>query len=469
MTTRRARRDERGAMAVLMALVAVVLFGFAALAVDVAQVVDDRQELHDALDSAVQTGAGLLPADGAGARDAALESAARNDAGASPAVDFFCVVGSLASGASYVVDSTHIPLTCNPGPAPYTAASYPGLACNEHICAIPCVPSSAHQCNTIRASDELDVPFVFAPILGVDAGSTGLVSSVACQGPCGTIPPNPIDLVVVGDRTGSMGGMIRNLEDAIENLLEYLTPSQHRVALGTIGRSSSSARADCPSKPSGSRSDGPWIPVGFSGGYDTTDVQPPSRPPVLNPNDPVARAADCLGNANSNTGTYLAAPMRAARDLLTGSTARPAPVRKAIIFMTDGEPNESTNPGGGYPYSSNGETACTNVVNEAAAAKKADIMVVTIAFRLENVRCGGRSGSYVTERLATMASPRSDGTPSRDDGGGEGAGCNTAAEVAGENADGDYFFCTPSPDDLAPIFQSAAASIVQSTRLIRLP
>jgi hypothetical protein len=469
MTTGHARRDECGAMAVLMALVAVVLFGFAALAVDVAQVVDERQELHDALDSAVQSGAGRLPADGSGALDAALDVAERHGARVLPTVDFFCVVGSLKSGTSYVVDTTHIPLTCNPGPAPYTAASYPNLTCNERICAIPCVPSQGDQCNTIRASDELDVPFVFAPILGIDAGSTGLVTSVACQGPCGTIPANPIDLVVVGDRTGSMGGMIRNLEDAVENLLEYLTPAQHRVALGTIGRSLKGASADCPSKPSRSRSEGPWIPVGFSGGYDTTDVQPPSRPPVLNPNDPVARAADCLGNENSNTGTYLAAPMRAAHELLTGSTARPAPVRKAIIFMTDGEPNESTNPGIGYPYSSNGTTACTNAVNEAAAAKTDGILVVTIAFRLENVRCASGSGPYVTERLATMASPRSDGTPSRDDGGGEGAGCNTAAEVAGENADGDYFFCTPSPDDLAPIFQSAAASIVQSTRLIRLP
>jgi hypothetical protein len=176
-----------------------------------------------------------------------------------------------------------------------------------------------------------------------------------------------------------------------------------------------------------------------------------------------------MGDENSSTGTYLASPMRAARELLTGGTARPAPVRKAIIFMTDGEPNESTDPGGGYPYSSNGTTACDNAVTEAASAKSASILVITIAFRLENVRCNGSGSSLVTDRLAAMASPRADGTPSLDDGGGVGAGCNLPAEVAGENADGDFFFCTPQASDLSPIFQTAAASVVTSTRLIRLP
>jgi hypothetical protein len=209
--------------------------------------------------------------------------------------------------------------------------------------------------------------------------------------------------------------------------------------------------------------------VGFSDTYDDTDVSPPSAMPALTADDPLAEAAECLGNANSSTGTYLAAPMRAARELLTGGTARPAPVRKAIIFMTDGEPNESTDPGGGYPYSSNGDTACNNAVTQAATAKSSGILVVTIAFRLENVRCNGSGSSLVTTQLAAMASPLPDGTASVDDGGGAGAGCNTPAEVAGENADGDYFFCTPDASALSPIFQTAAASVVTSTRLIRLP
>ncbi len=467
--TGRRTRDERGGIALLSAIVAVALFGFAALAVDVAELVNERQELHDTLDMAAQAGAGKLPADGVGARADALTNAAHNDPEASPEIDFFCVVGAKAAGSTFVVDATHIPLSCNPGPAPYTAGAYPGLTCSSRICAIPCVPEQGDMCNTLRASDQKSVPFVLAPLVGVDGGDTGALTSVACKGACGSIPANPIDMVVVGDRTGSMGSAITNLEDAMKGLLEFLTPTQHRVALGTIGRSSSTAPASCMSQPSTSETSGPWVPVGFSSTYDDTDVDPPTQPPVLSATDLLARAVDCIGNTSSSTGTYLAAPLRGARELLTGSTARPAPVRKAIIFMTDGEPNEGTNPGGGYPWSSNGATACNNAVNEATTAKNAGILVVTIAFRLQDVRCNGGTTALVTERLATMASPRPDGTPSRDDGGGAGAGCNTTAEVNGENADGDFFFCTPTPSALAPIFQTAASAIVQTTRLIRLP
>jgi hypothetical protein len=466
---RRRTRDERGAIAILAAIVAVVMFGFCALAVDIADHVRDKQELHDTLDMAAHAGAQLLPANGAGAEAAARANALANDPTATPDFDFFCVVGSKLAGGVYQVETTHIPISCNPGPAPYTAAAYPGLACSDKICAIPCRPSEGDVCNTLRARDDKDVPYVLAPVIGVDHGNTGTLTSVACRGGCGTIPVNPIDFVVVGDRTGSMGSASSDLESAIESLLEYLTPAQHRVALGTIGRSASGAPASCLSQRSTSKTSGPWIPVGFNDTYDDTDVDPPSATPNLRAADPLVRAVDCIGGNNSSTGTYLAAPMKAAKDLLLSSAARPAPVKKAIIFMTDGEPNEDSDPGGGAPYSSNGETACTNAVNQAAGAKSSDIIVITIAFRLENVHCnGGSTGSLVTTKLAAMASPTATG-PSLDDGGGAGAGCNTAAKVSGENGDGDYFFCTPTAAQLSPIFQTAAASVVQGTRLIRLP
>jgi hypothetical protein len=108
-------------------------------------------------------------------------------------------------------------------------------------------------------------------------------------------------------------------------------------------------------------------------------------------------------------------------------------------------------------------------VSEATSAKAAGIMVVTIAFRLENVRCNGSSSALVTSKLAEMASPEPDGTASSDDGGGVGGGCNTSAEVTGENADGDNFFCTPTAAQLEPIFRTAAGQLTGGTRLINLP
>lgn len=171
--------------------------------------------------------------------------------------------------------------------------------------------------------------------------------------------------------------------------------------------------------------------------------------------------------------------MRAARELLTGtgqpalcappSVPRPSPVKKAVMFMTDGEPNESANPGDAYPFSANGTIACNNAVAEAATAKGNGILVVTIAFRLEDVRCDGSTTPLVTTKLAEMASPKADGTATLDDGGGAGGGCNTPAKVSGENADGDNFFCTPSASELEPIFRTAAGQITGSTRLVKLP
>jgi hypothetical protein len=285
---------------------------------------------------------------------------------------------------------------------------------------------------------------------------------------------------VVGDRTGSMSGAARQaLEDAIVSLLEYLTPSQHHVALGTIGRSD--PNTSCPSRPSGSRNSGPWFPVGLSNDYDLTDVTPPSTPASLNmASSPLAKAAGCIGDTSSSTGTYLASPMRAARELLTGTCpaslcrgglALRSGVKKGIIFMTDGEPNEETDPdgSGNYPWSDDGATACNNAKAEAATAKSNGILVVTIAFDLGNVRCGGWSSEKVTETLAAMASPRTNGTPSVDDGGGAGAGCNSTAKVNGENADGDFFFCTPTAAQLEPIFRTAASQIAGGVRLLKLP
>ena len=59
MTTR--RRDEQGAIAIMTAVLAVVLLALAALAVDIASVSSERQQLHDTVDTSALSGAMLLP------------------------------------------------------------------------------------------------------------------------------------------------------------------------------------------------------------------------------------------------------------------------------------------------------------------------------------------------------------------------------------------------------------------------
>lgn len=469
------RRVERGATLILAAMVVILLIVFVALAVDISMLTNDKQELHDTLDTAAHAGAAKLPGDAAGARADALAFATKNFPEAPvPTVDLWCIVGALPGPA---VNASHIPSTCYPGPGPYDSANYPGLQCNGEICAIPCTGDPGTACNTLRVAGQKDVPYSFAPAIGIDNGSTGTLVSAACRGTCGGPAMVPFDMVVVADRTGSMSGYYGALGSGIQALLRSLNPSVHSVALGTISMSSTTAPAACPSQAnptvvSGGTWDpaGTWVPVSFRTDYHAT---PATDPVTLNPASPLVMGVDCIAaGGSSGTGTWLAAAMRAAsQELLTNG--RPG-VKKVIIFETDGEPNESDV--GTAPYgSTNGDTACNNANTEATNAKGSGVLVVTVAFRLQGTRCDGGTvapSPTVTSTLAAMATADSDGVPSADDGGGAGADCDTAAKVNGENADGDFFFCTsssPSPADMEFIYQQVAGQVDTSIKLIRLP
>jgi hypothetical protein len=238
-------QDEDGAMAIMVALMAVVLFFAAALAVDISSLAMERQQLHDNIDAAAHAGAYELPNNGTGAMAKARAMALTQDPSLSPETDLWCIVGS--TGSTKAVRTEQIPATCTPGSPPYTAASYPGLRCDTVICAIPCFPAQGDKCNSMRVSDEKIVPFGFASIgewlltNGANdrrEGSTGAVTTVACKGSCGNDTPNPLDVVVMADRTASMEYADRqSMKTAILNMLKVMTPSMHYVSFGTLHKS----------------------------------------------------------------------------------------------------------------------------------------------------------------------------------------------------------------------------------------
>jgi Flp pilus assembly protein TadG len=487
----RGERDERGAIAVLTALMMVVFLAVAALGVDITTQVNQRQKLHDTIDAAAHDGAYRLPT-GAQARSDALASAATNYPGAPvPAVALFCVVASKLVGGIWVVDTTQIPATCNPVSA---GGSYTGIPCNfkpgplPGICAIPC-DGASDVCNTIRVTGQKPVPFSFAPVFGVTQGGTGAVTSVACKGSCGTIPPNPMDVAVVADRTSSMNvsghDYDADLRDGILGMLSVMTPSQQYVALGTIGRSATTTHstASCDSSnrglsyPSGSDTTGAWIPVNFSNNYLNADK-------TVKVTDPLVKGINCL-TTHSSTGTHLASPMKAAARYLlgpsspydsttsypAGASARTGTIQKAIIFETDGAPNES-NFGGSTALndpadigSTDGATACTNLTTVATNAKNNNILVVTVAFNIQTTDlCGGRGSARLDQTLAAAASPAPSGAASAAN-----FDCGTPAGRTSENSDGDYFFCAGTGTDMAPIFKTALGQLAKGIRMIQLP
>lgn len=64
----------------------------------------------------------------------------------------------------------------------------------------------------------------------------------------------------------------------------------------------------------------------------------------------------------------------------------------------------------------------------------------------------------MTQALADMATDSIDET-----------GCDTVAEAAQENADGDHFLCETNAAGLAAIFQQAAEVLAAGSRLVQIP
>lgn len=471
----RARGDD-GATVIVVALFMVVLLTVTALAVDVGRLYLERQRLKNTLDASAQAGAYELPSNVATAGVKALEFATANDPNSHPTVNFYCVVGS--TGMTKQVPANAVGSTCYPGPAPYDAGNYPGLLCSTTICKIPCPKvgvTSGYSCNAITVRESRAVPFYFAPIIGLLQGNTGSIVSSNCKGACGTPPTNPMDVVVVADRTGSMSTTDRNsMVSAIKGMLQMMTPLVQYVGFGTIGKAKS-ATCLTTGATSVTQTGSTWIPISFSNNYVTMGSSAP--PYALNTSSNLVAGLNCL--SASSTGTWLASPLKSAARYLLGLDsnnlgslpARSGTVRKAIIFETDGEPNESTLAGStdlntaGDIGNANGDVACTNLLSLANQAKVQGIMVITVAFGSANTAyCnGGSSGTRVRDVLAAVASNDPKGGPSL------ATGCGTAAEILTENNDGDYFYCAATGTDLAPLFVTALGQLNSHSKFMALP
>lgn len=517
------RRDEDGAVALMTVILSIVIFGVAAIAIDIGMLAMERQKLHDAVDSAAHAGAYAMPGDGATAMKAARDMALANDPDLkydfteqNPHIRLWCVVASTGTSTSVRVDQ--IPSTCNPGSAPYTTSKYPDLRCNTKICKIPCAPSLTTSCNTVEVVAEKDVPFGFANVFGRSEGSTGSVASAACKGSCGQEAPNPMNVMFMADRTPSMSDTNRELmKTAINDTLKTMTPSLHYVAVGALHKSKpNSTCATTSTAKSDGATGGQWAPVEFSNKYLTS-----SAAPTLNAGDALVKAVSCLPEASGGYGTNLAAALKGAGRYLLGSDpnnlkklpARPGVPANVVIFETDGMPDETienhTYKGIGnaadfsagdngycrsgkvhssgsnrgfctdYVNNGNGKTGCENFASIAAELKAQDVTIITIGFgEAATAGCDVTNRNYldadvphrtsssnpVRAYLAQAASPNpTTGAASAAE------GCANSTQIAAENKDGDYFFCAASGGELADIFKTAVAQVSTGVRLVKLP
>lgn len=350
MNRRRRRSEkqrERGQILVMFALMLVVLLGLVGLVLDVGNFLHERQDVQNLVDSAALAGAQDLPDDGTEALNKANEYAATNDAQVTPGVGFRCITGDRDNNG--LPDAVDLSVVCNAGAN--------GIYnCVNGRCYAKCFPNEGDKCNTIVVSAEKNVPFYIAPVLSLMGGgnqcffdecSTGPVLAAACVGTCGGPPIEPLDVVMILDRTGSMGdaancGLPGNeteldcAKEAARQVLQVFNTGAQHVALGVTGPSDMSSA--CGSPNSGGRGiatnlsdpDRSWLPVPLSSDYKVGAA--------LNSNSQIVKTINCL--TTSSVGTDLASPTDAAKDYLANPANGRAGVKKAIMLFTDGAANQ---------------------------------------------------------------------------------------------------------------------------------
>ncbi len=454
----RDRDRERGQVVILFTLVLVVILAFTSLVVDIGMLRNDRQTLVNTLDSAALAGGTLLPIDGSvtGSATAANTLIVNTIHANFPSlpnsaytISYRCLIGVDSSSPPQPYISRDIPLTCDPshslGRAP-VASDFIGAGPNRFS---TCDPSLGDKCNVVVVQGAATTPFSFGRVVGVASGSTGVVTSVACNGPCGASPLTPVDVVLVIDRTSSMNGTdTTNAKAAANSLVGVYDPAVQWLGLATIGPAVTAGGCEASNASSLGTATAPadlrrWVPIGLSGtgsSFSTTYAK-------------VSAGISCY--PNSSTGTDLADPMTMAAYELThnGRTG----VRKGIIFETDGQPNTAVASGPNY---------CALSSAAATAVKAQGIEVFTIGFGLDaasggDPACPDTSGTWkgktATALLDNMATGPDVGTTTCD---------------ATENNDGDHFYCigkTGASTDLSNIFKAAAAALAKSgSHLVQL-
>ena len=447
--------DERGAVAVIFALVLIILFGATAFAIDLSRLYHERQVLQNAVDFGALAGAQDLPVQGSvqaavastDARNVALANAPQL-ATATLNITFRCIVGDRNGDG--VPDPADIPFVC--GPSSGTWSTGWNVKVGQKA-SHPCDPTLGDKCNTIRLSTSENVPFYFAPAIGTNSGNTGAVNAASCKGQCGAAS-SPLDVVMVLDRTGSMTPAdIVNVKNAAQSILSFYDSSQQWVGLvalpyGPTGNKCAIADPQLYTPPIATASN--WEAVPLSSDYTRADG-------TLNTSSAIVQTINCLQRTNNPTvlvnganqtshgHTNLGDPLDAARAMLAAE-GRPT-VPDVIIFETDGQANQ---PWGWQP--------CAYLNNKATVAKNAGQDIFTIAYGLDSppVKCNDTSGTffnkYATTNLAAAATNSTDDVP---------GGCGP-----NENKDGDNYFCTPGSSDLEPVFRQVAAAALQTAHLV---
>lgn len=523
---------EKGAVALVVALCMVMLLAAGALGVDIAKLAYERQALRAAVDAGAQAG-GYALNNRTGAQ-AKLDAVAFTK---SSAPDLL-LTSAQVQAATYCTVALKVGTLSTPEPG-QVAYQCPGsgwvegsavTGCNSTMCTVPCLETG--HCNTIKVTAQKTVDFMFGPAIYIPTGSTGALSSASCRGDCGGSPaPNPMDVVVMADRTASMtSGDIDAVKSGVKAMLAKMNREQQFVAFGAIHKSVT--RASCltsvPKKgekafeytytyySNGSIKTttkgnlaGTWVPVPFSYDYTTGDINKGTA--VTNESSLLADQIDCMAKYGRNDttaapgylyaadeypsdanglGTHLASALKGAARYLYGSTLGGSnnlggagfpdrstlgvPVKKVIILETDGRPEELFTSGSSALDLTNGKDIGSTDGEDACdnlgtvAEKVKDLEnSLIITIAYGSASTQTCKGGWTPVRNVLAAAA----SPKLGTNIASVADqdCTTENGRKTENADNDFYFCAATDDELKYIFTAAIGNANEKTKFIKVP
>jgi Putative Flp pilus-assembly TadE/G-like/von Willebrand factor type A domain len=452
--------DERGAIAVLAALLIVILLTAVAFVVDISRLYHERQVLQNAVDFGSLAGAQDLPVQGSAQANVASAIARTVAVANAPqiatsglTITYQCVVADTDLNGQ--PDPGAVPFVCGP-----TGTWTSGWTSKGTRVSHDCDPFAGDKCNTIKLSTSNTIPYYFAPVIGINTGSTGVVNAASCKGSCGAAS-SPIDVVMVLDRTGSMDvADVANVQNAALSVLDVYDPAVQWVGMVSLpyGQTGNKCVAfgDNRLKP-------PTFQLYPDANYTDWQASPLDKnykraDGTINTSDPLVQQINCLTRAGnyvysksdgtpangSGNHTNLGDPLDAARAMLA-SQGR-ANVPDVIIFMTDGQANQPST-----------RQPCKYFNDKATIAKAAGQTIFTIGYGIDTTKCPDTVAPFSTKtgttNLAFAATQ-----PSIDD---QPGGCGP-----NENKDGDWYFCTPASADLEPVFRQVAYAAIGTAHLI---
>ena len=430
---RRHAEREHGQMVVLFALVLVVILAFAAIVVDLGFLRNNRQILRNTTDAAALAGGTLMPVDGSVAGKAAavktlIDSVIQKNSPGLPTsaytITYRCLVGVAAGQADLTQVTAGV---CDPSQSlgrAAVASDFTGAGATRVAACDPGHSPIGDKCNVVVVTGSSTTQYAFGPAVGITSGSTGVVQSASCNGPCGAAVQIPVDVVLIMYRTLSMSNpAIAAIQTGASAVLSVFNPALQRVALGAIGPSTPGLSA-CPNVSDNTSplktktspanqvygvaygvatnnssdinyfnypADLPkWIAVDFTGqdagSPAVTWNEAYSVNKVTQTGTRIWKAISCF--YRYTTGTNLDTPIYMAQQYLN-LFGRPG-VKKGIILETDGSPQEpQTNSGPHYTCSAANDTAGAARIN----AGYDPIDIYTIYYSDGSQNCPDSSGT----------------------------------------------------------------------------